>query len=307
MVDSDIVKERVRQDLLQAGACAVGFAVAERVHDSCSEGFDRWVASGRHGALSYMERHRELRIDPEGLLEGVRTVVSVAWPYLPSVLRSAEAPFIARYAYCADYHKVIRKLLKPLCRRWNEAWGICSRICVDSAPVMERYWAVKSGVGFAGRNGCVIVPGAGSWVFLSEVLLSVGLEPDSPCTSGCADCGACVRVCPSGALGEDGLVDCRRCVSALTVESPGGVRGRGATLAGCDRCQEVCPHNRGVVPSGVAAFASLPQVVSLGEREILEMTDDEFRERYAGTSLSRMGREGLCANLAVLKRGSGTQ
>lgn len=298
----DNIKERIKRDLTELGACAVGVACVTPVSDDCAKGFDEWLSSGRHGSLSYMERYGDLRLNPEGLMEGARSVVSVAWPYLPARLRGEDMLFIARYAYCRDYHKVIRKLLKPLCRQWEDKWGVRSRVCVDSAPIMERYWAVRSGVGFVGRNGCLIVPGFGSWVFLSELLLSIELEPDVPCDLSCADCGACVRECPSGALGEDGKVDCRKCVSALTVESPGGAGGPGATLAGCDSCQEVCPHNQGVAPAHMAAFAPLPQIETLDREEILSMTEEEFRLRYCGTSLSRMGLEGLRANLGVCLR-----
>lgn len=297
--DGAEIKSRIRSALLEAGACAVGFATAGPVRAEVTGKFERWLGSGHHGALGYMERHGNLRRNPTGLLEGVKSVVSVAWPYLPARLRAESEPFVARYAYCADYHKVVRKLLKPLCRGWEREWGMAWRICVDSAPIAERYWAVESGVGYVGANGCLIVPGVGSWVFLSEILLSEALPADAPCKESCRGCGACVKACPTGALGIDGLVDCRLCVSALTVECPGGARGEGATLAGCDRCQEVCPHNRGARPSQVEAFVPLESVLSLKGEEIERMGDEEFRKRFAGTSFWRMGAEGLKANMAA--------
>ncbi len=289
------LKERWRSALLEAGAVAVGFARAERVPREVWTRFEAWRSSGRAGELGYMGNYPELRFDPRGLLEGARTVISVAWPYLPDTLRDDSLPFIARYAYCADYHKSIRRILKPLLRSWNTV----SRVCVDSAPVLERWWAVRSGVGFIGRNGCLIVPGYGSWVFLTEILVTEMLEPDEPCTLHCDGCGVCIRACPTGALGPDGLTDCRKCLSALTVETPGKAPRTGRVhLAGCDRCQEVCPHNLGARPTQLPAFAAVPAILTLSGEELLTHTEETFRADYAGTSLTRMGLEGLLANLS---------
>ena len=246
------LKARWRSALLEAGAVAVGFARAERVPREVWTRFEAWRSSGRAGELGYMGNYPELRIDPRGLLEGAQTVISVAWPYLPDTLRDDSLPFIARYAYCADYHKSIRRILKPLLR----SWATGSRVCVDSAPVLERWWAVQSGVGFIGRNGCLIVPGYGSWVFLTEILVTEMLEPDEPCTLHCDGCGV------------------------------------------CDRCQEVCPHNLGARPTQLPAFAAVPAILTLSGEELLTHTEDTFRADYAGTSLTRMGLEGLLANLS---------
>lgn len=301
------LKSFIRKHLLELGAAAVGFAEAATVEAQCTAAFRAWLRAGRHGPLGYMERHGELRTDPHGLLEGAKTVVSVAWPYLPERLRDPALPFIARYAYCSDYHKVIRRLLKPLLRELA-GQGIRTRLCVDSAPVHERYWAMRAGIGFRGRNGCLIVPGAGSWVFLSEILLDAEIAPDAPCTASCADCGACLRACPTGALAPDGTLDCRRCLSARTIEAPVPANAAGALsearmplteypLAGCDRCQEVCPHNRGVAPTRIPAFATLPQILTLDEAELRAHTPDTFAARYAGTSLQRPGLHRLLTNL----------
>ncbi len=306
------LKSFIREYLLGLGAAAAGFAEAATVEARCTDAFRAWLRDGRHGPLGYMERHSELRTDPRGLLEGAKTVVSVAWPYLPERLRDPALPFIARYAYCSDYHKVIRRLLKPLlCELAGQ--GIRTRLCVDSAPVHERYWAMRAGIGFRGRNGCLIVPGAGSWVFLSEILLDAEIAPDAPCTASCADCGACLRACPTGALTPDGTLDCRRCLSARTIEAPmpavsstavGALqeapllrRQNFRPLAGCDRCQEVCPHNRAVAPTHIPAFATLPQILTLDEAELRAHTPDTFAARYAGTSLQRPGLNRLLTNL----------
>ena len=342
------LKEKIVSDLKSAGACAVGVAEACPVETGEWERFQAWLARGDNGPLGYMHNYPALRRDPRELLSGARSIVCAAWPYLPPTLRDPSLPFLARYAYAPDYHKTLRRLLKPLLRSWTEFYAsvfpspvsptsvsssqrtlsavfrgeapgervsppLQGRICIDSAPVLERYWAVKAGLGFVGRNRCLIVPGVGSWVFLSEILLTAPLPPDSPCTLTCCDCGACLAACPAAALTPDGI-DCRRCHSALTVEAPGSLaspdlpctavfRGEAPEervsppLAGCDRCQEVCPHNRGARPTTVGALQPLPQILTLTAAELRAMTPDGFAARYGASSLSRMGLTGLLANL----------
>ena len=285
---------------MEAGASAVGFARAGEVSESARDSFEAWLERGDAGELGYMRNYPELRRDPRGLLEGCRTVVSTAWAYDPPVLRDSSRPYLARYAYCRDYHNALRSVLRPVARKIGEATGASWRICIDSAPIMERYWAVRAGVGFCGRNGLLIVPGTGSRVFLAELLLTVDMEPDPPCAGSCGDCGACVRECPSGALARSSSPDCRRCISALTIERPGSALWLPRpTLAGCDVCQDVCPHNSGAPATQVRELATLPQLMTVDEEEIMLLTEEEFRVRYAGTPLMRIGLDGLRANLSI--------
>lgn len=296
----ETVKEKIRAMLMQAGAEAVGFARAGEVDRQAADRYARWIERGGHGELHYMERHGELRLDPRRLLPGCHTIVSAAWLYNPPCLRDASLPYLARYAYSRDYHKALRSVLRPLTRQIEARYGCATRICIDSAPVMERYWAVKSGVGFCGRNGLLIVPGAGSRVFLTELLLTLELPPDTPCTLSCAGCGECVRACPAAALCGDGTTDCRRCISALTIEVPGSaVSLPQATLAGCDVCQDVCPHNREQRVGSVEALSTLDKLLNVSGDELEKLTPVEFEARYAGTPLMRVGLRGLLDNLAV--------
>lgn len=295
----DALKEKIRSLLLAAGADAVGFARAEAVAPEALAEFDAWLAAGKAGELDYMHSHRDLRADPRLLLEGCRTVISTAWLYNPPRLRRPELPYLARYAYCRDYHNALRSALKPVCRQIEAETGARWRICIDSAPVMERYWAVKSGVGFCGRSGLLIVPGMGTRVFLAEILLDIDLEPDAPCRESCGECGACVSACPAGAL-EGRSPDCRRCLSALTIEKPGTAPAvPRLTLLGCDRCQDVCPYNRPEKTAHLPQLQPLEKLEQVTAGELTQITEQEFRQKYAGTPLLRPGLTGLRANLAL--------
>jgi len=296
----DSTRELIRRRLLEAGASAVGFARAAEVAPAAMEAFDAWLARGDAGELHYMYNHRELRCDPRLLLEGCATVISTAWLYNPADLRPASLPYLARYAYCRDYHNALRSVLRPVMRELAGELGFEWRICIDSAPVMERYWAVTAGVGFCGRSGLLIVPGVGTRVFLAEILVTVAIEPDAPCTLGCGGCGKCVAACPAGALSGSPAPDCRRCISALTIEVPGSApRLPRATLMGCDVCQDVCPHNAAGACTHVAALQALPQLSGVSEDELRGLSQEAFRERYAGTPLMRVGLKGLLANLDI--------
>lgn len=292
------LKEYLTARLKGAGASAVGFATAGEVDGEASTRFRSWLAQGREGELGYMRRYPDLRRDPRLLLESARTVVSAAWCYLPPQLRDGSLPVVARYAYGRDYHKALRSLIKPICRDLEASFGCRWRICIDSAPIAERYWAVKSGVGFIGRNGCLIVPGVGSWVFLSEILLTAATEPDAPLPMDCEGCDACRRQCPGGAIGADRTVDVRHCLSACTVEGTPypDVYTERPHLLGCDRCQEVCPHNRGAAPS--SWMRPLDGILSLNDGELRAMDDGEFTRRFAGTSFMRPGKDRLLSNLS---------
>ena len=296
-------REWLRERLLATGACAVGFARAEAVSAEEAAQFADWLGRGDNAEMGHMNNSPELRADPRGLLEGSQTVISLAYSYKPAEYRPEEWGIIPAYGYGKDYHKVLRKLLKPALREIEERFtNAAFRICIDSAPVHERYWALRSGVGFRGDNGCVIVPGFGSMVFLVEIITTIEVEADAPMERDCGHCGACWRACPGKAL-HDGIIDCRRCISYLTIEHRGDWDETGreimaeqcdrVTILGCDVCLRVCPHNRTTPPTDIEAFRPHPMIVSLTPEAIPDLTDADL----AGTSLSRVGIEGLKRNI----------
>lgn len=236
----------------------VGFAragVAPAGDLNCSEKFDRWLQRRWHADMAYMELHGGKRKRPDLLVPGAASVLSLAVGYAPGGDDSDESPpgYIARFARGRDYHKVLkRKCIELMDRLRRIAPDFEGKAFVDTAPVMERSIAAAAGLGWIGRNGCLIADGLGSYVVLCEIISNLPLLPGRPVASACGECDACVRACPTGAIDDGGLVDSRKCLSYLTIEHRGDAteemlkHNRG--LYGCDLCQEVCPHNRDLQP-----------------------------------------------------------
>lgn len=303
--DPTLTKEELRRLILDAGAVAVGFAQAAPVSAEFDNAFSRWLAEGNAATMHWLGNHRQLRSDPRLLLEGARTVISVAFPYFQPQRRRASLPQISMYAYGRDYHKVIPKLLRPVCRQIAALTGASTRICVDSAPVAERYWAMRAGIGRRGQNGSVIIDGYGSFVFLTEILTSLEIEPDAPSTRHCSGCGRCRAACPGHAIGDDSMIRPQRCLSYLTIEhdaaSPleqesldalASTAGRN-TLYGCDICQSVCPHNAHLfnrkTPPDIPPdlLPHHPLMLTLGRDKAVGLTDEEWTAFTAGSAMRR--------------------
>ena len=299
---ADTLPLRLRALLSEAGAARAGFTPCTAVDDDAHASYLRFIADGRHGAMAYMANHLEIRRNPALLLEDgtARSIVMCAFPYYPgndAATDATDARF-ALYARGEDYHAVLRRRLAPAVS-YLEEQGYRSRICIDSAPLRERYWAVRCGLGFIGLNSQLIVPGLGSYFFLSAIITEAPLPADEPCTGSCGSCGRCVRACPTGAIGPDGSFDARRCLSYLTIEYRGELPPGlplGSRVYGCDSCQLCCPHNRGASPTPIAEFHPSPAIASLTRDEIASMTRPYFRRIFALTAVRRLRIEGLRRN-----------
>lgn len=289
--------------VIAAGACAAGVVPCSKVPGAETELFQDWLRRGCHGDMAYLQRNAPLAASPHTLLEDARTLISCAFPYGPDG-EADRHPLFADYARGADYHKALRKRLRPVCRILEETVpGSRTRICVDSAPVRERYWAVAAGLGHVGLNGQLIVPGVGSKVFLAEILWTG--EPDSYAAhvngnTGCINCGACLRACPAGALDGKGGVDARKCLSYLTIEYRGDDKlniPRGLRIYGCDICQDVCPENR--QPAGpLPEFRLRPQLNDFDRAAIAALSPENYDLLTAGSAIRRLPLERLKANAA---------
>jgi epoxyqueuosine reductase len=316
----------LKDALYAAGASAVAVTAAGEIAPEVAVEYSRWLAEGCHAGMEYLQRHEPLRRHTDSVMEGARSVIVVAFNYYPVEKRSAELPAIAYYAYGEDYHNVLRKRLKPVVKRLEEEYNAKCRICIDSAPIAERYWAVKSGIGFLGRNGAVIVPGVGSFIFLVEILTSLSVEeialamgmetaaatpcsdkPDGEKVIGCCDCGACVKMCPTGALRGDGTMDARRCLSYLTIEHQGVysaeqqeiIAGVGdMPFYGCDLCLRVCPHNRDCRPTQIPEFGLSEALQSLDADALNSIaTTDQFAAIFAKSPIKRLRFDGCRRNI----------
>lgn len=290
----------IKSTALSCGFSACGIA---RVEEAKSEAayFDRWIAEGCHAAMQYMENNREIRLNPAGLVEGAKSVISVALNYYPDRKRPAEMPHIAYYAYGKDYHIVVKERLRQL---WDKLTDLSSdqpqvRFFTDSAPILERYWAWKAGLGWIGKNTNLIIPGKGSFFFIGEIITTWEADCyDTPMESRCGDCTRCLDACPTGALEKPCHLNARKCLSYLTIENrdeipPEQARQLGNRLYGCDTCQEVCPWNRFAVPTSEEDFRPTESLLRLTREEIDRMTEEDYRRIFAKSAVKRAKYAGL--------------
>jgi epoxyqueuosine reductase len=300
------------EDRLKAQARALGCDLVGIARAGPADGFDRlrdWLARGFAGEMRYMKRHEQARRDPASILPDVRSVIMVGVSYRPEEDEKGgpdqPAGKVARYARGPDYHDVLRDRLNRLLA-WlqTEVPGCVGRGVVDTAPLLERDFARRAGLGWIGKNTMLIHKKLGSYLFLGALLVDLELRPDAEhVASHCGTCTACLDACPTQAFPGPGWLDARKCISYLTIELRGSVpeelrTGMGDWLFGCDVCQEVCPWNR-KAPVG-ANWHVIEDLVSLDLVELLTMTPEEFRTRFRGTSLMRTKRRGLLRNAAIL-------
>lgn len=293
--------------LLGQGAVACGFARAAEVDEADRALYEAWIASGRNGGMEYMERYADTRFDPRLLLEGAESVIAAAFNYYNPTAAGAGGLRWARYALGDDYHDEVRRRLKAVADEIEARSGAACRICVDTAPLRERYWALKAGLGFAGLNNLLIIPGAGTWTVLGFIITTLRLEPDSPMAGGCGECGACVAACPGRALDGRGGMDARRCRSYQTIEYRGkNLPALADRIYGCDICQEVCPWNsRYQCATEIEAFSPRAEILSLTAGQIRDMEQAEFSRIFRRSAIKRAKLGGLKRNLLYCLEGLG--
>lgn len=289
------------------GFLACGISRAEFLTEEAPR-LEQWLLQGKQGEMGYMGNHFDLRLDPRKLVPGAKSVISLAYNYFtePGQIDPA-APKLSTYAYGRDYHKVVRKRLKPLMVFLQERFGdLAMRAFVDSGPVLEKAWAQRSGIGWMGKHTNIIRKEEGSWFFLAEIIVDLELEPDAPATDHCGTCRRCVDACPTEAITPYG-VDGSRCISYLTIELkdaiPDDFRSRMEGWAfGCDICQQVCPWNRFAKPHAEPEFKASAELMGLSRDEWHGMTEVVFDRLFEGSAVKRAKYTGLKRNLDFLKR-----
>lgn len=270
-------------------------SLADPVEPQAREHYRRWLAAGCHGEMRYLENYPELRDDPRTLLEGARSMICVAFPYY------TDEPFglpVSLYARGRDYHEVIHEKLQAIAAELPGR----TRVCVDTAPLRERYWAWRAGLGFIGRNNQLIIPGRGSYFFLGFILWDGEADSTPEAQPNvCGECRRCVDACPGRCIpGDGGGIDARRCLSYLTIEYRGELEGQIPTLYGCDVCQRVCPHNAMAQPTSIVDFHPSEQFAAMTEADVAVLTPREFRRLFAHSAIRRTRLQGLQRNLRHL-------
>lgn len=286
-----------------------GIAKAEFLEEEAPR-LEAWLNQNYHGEMAYMANHFDKRLDPTKLVAGAKTVVSLIYNYFPeATLPNGPTDLkIAKYAYGQDYHLVIKEKLKTLLQNLQKEIGeIGGRAFVDSAPVMERQWAQKAGLGWTGKNSLLLNRQMGSFFFLAELIIDLEVAPDSAMTKDyCGTCTKCIDACPTDAIVDSGVVDGSRCISYFTIELkeqiPQTMRGKFENwIFGCDICQDVCPWNRFSKPHQEAEFLPNQDLKNMTRRDWEEITKETFDRVFQKSAVKRTKLEGLARNIAFIK------
>ena len=296
--------EWIKNEALALGFYDISFAKAEFMEEE-AERLRQWLNENFHGEMRYMENHFEKRTDPSKLLEGTKSVICLAYNYFTNQEQDPSAPKIAKYAYGKDYHKVVKKKLKLLCQSIENKFGPFNhRYFVDSAPLLERDLAKRSGLGWIGKNTLLINPKKGSYFFLAEILVDFELDYGSPIKDYCGTCTKCIEACPTDAIDKKGyLMDGSKCISYATIEFkedqlPAEFEGKLEDwMFGCDICQEVCPWNRFSTEHNESLFEAKEALLQMTRKDWTTLEEDEFNALFEGSAVKRTGYSGLKRNI----------
>lgn len=293
----------------ELGFSFCGISKAEFMHDEAPR-VEEWLKRGYHGKMSYLDKHFDKRLDPTLLVPGAKSVVSLIYNYYPKkdlAKDNASALKIAKYAYGTDYHFVVKDKLKIFLQRIQQHVGnVQGRAFVDSAPVMERAWAKRGGLGWIGKNSLLLNREMGSFFFLAELIIDLDLEYDGPLKDYCGTCTACIDACPTDAIAKPYVVDGSKCISYFTIELkeeiPHDVKGKFENwIFGCDICQDVCPWNSFSKPHNDPSLNPHPDLEKMSTQEWMEITDEVFQKLFRDSAVQRTKLEGLKRNIKFVK------
>ncbi|WP_394342841.1 tRNA epoxyqueuosine(34) reductase QueG [Sinomicrobium pectinilyticum] len=302
--------ERIKAEAKRLGFMSCGISKAEFLEEEAPR-LEQWLKQNMHGEMGYMENHFDKRLDPRLLVEGAKSVISLTLNYFPEEVQSqdTDSPKISKYAYGRDYHFVIKDKLKQLLEFIGEEIGeVGGRAFVDSAPVLDRAWATRSGLGWIGKNSNLITKKVGSFFFIAELIVDLELEYDNPVTTDhCGSCTACIDACPTQAIVEPMVVDGSKCISYFTIELKGNIPAEfdgklDDWMFGCDVCQDVCPWNRFSKPHNEPLFDPHPDLLKMSKKDWEEITEEVFREVFRKSAVKRTKYEGLKRNIEFLKK-----
>lgn len=299
---TDLIKTEAKR----LGFLSCGISKADFLEDEAPR-LEKWLKNNMNGEMSYMENHFDKRLDPRLLVHGAKSVISLLLNYFPQEKQLENTYKVSKYAYGQDYHHVIKSKLKQLQEFISEEIGqINGRAFVDSAPVMDKAWAAKSGLGWIGKHSNLLTQQVGSFYFIAELIVDIELEYDTPVTDHCGTCTACIDACPTQAIVEPYVVDGSKCISYFTIELkneiPTEFHGKFDEWAfGCDICQDVCPWNRFSKPHREPLFNPMPELLSMTKKDWEEITEDVFQKVFKKSAIKRTKFSGLKRNIDFIK------
>ncbi|NQX90621.1 MAG: tRNA epoxyqueuosine(34) reductase QueG [Flavobacteriales bacterium] len=305
MITKDKYASTITSWALELGFEQIGFSQAGFLEEEAPR-LEKWLNENRNGKMGYMENHFDKRLDPTLLVPGAKSVISLTYNYFPSAQQNPDSPKISKYAFGEDYHFVIKRKLKSLYDRINEEIGeVHGRFFVDSAPVLDKAWAAKSGIGWIGKNSNLINKHRGSFFFSAELNNDLDIQPTGGATDHCGTCTACIDACPTGAIIQPYVVDGSKCISYFTIELKDGIpqefKGKmDDWMFGCDVCQDVCPWNSKSKPHQEEAFMPKPDLINMTKAQWLDLTQEQFSKVFKGSAVKRTGYKGLMRNLRFL-------
>jgi epoxyqueuosine reductase len=299
----------IKAEALRLGFMQCGIAQAQFLEEEAPR-LEGWLKNGMHGQMGYMENHFDKRLDPRLLVDDAKAVISLTLNYFPKVQQTdPEAPKISKYAYGTDYHTVIKDKLFQLLAFIRENIGeVNGRAFVDSAPVLDRAWAKRAGIGWVGKNSNIISKQTGSFFFLAELIIDLELDYDTPFQADhCGTCTKCMDACPTEAILSPAVIDAKKCISYLTIElreeiPPSFSDKMDNWMFGCDICQDVCPWNRFSVPNAEPAFQSNEELLHMRKEEWMDITEDVFKVLFKNSAVKRTKFSGLTRNIDFLKK-----
>lgn len=296
----------IKAEAKRLGFLSCGISKAEFLEEEAPR-LEKWLKNNAHGEMHYMENHFDKRLDPSKLVEGSKSVVSLLLNYYPGEEQTSDSYKLSKYAYGTDYHFVIKDKLKHLLHFIQAEIGdVYGRAFVDSAPVLDKAWAAKSGLGWIGKHSNLLTQQVGSFYFIAELIIDLELQYDHAVTDHCGTCTACIDACPTEAITEPYVVDGSKCISYFTIELkdniPSDFKGQfDDWMFGCDVCQDVCPWNRFSKPHNEPLFNPHPELLAMTKKDWEEITKDTFNQVFKKSAVKRTKFEGLQRNIKFLK------
>lgn len=296
----------IKTEAKRLGFLSCGISKAQFLEEEAPR-LEKWLNKNMHGQMQYMENHFDKRLDPTKLVEDSKSVISLLLNYYPEEEQNQNSFKLSKYAYGTDYHFVIKKKLKSLLHFIQEEIGeVHGRAFVDSAPVLDKAWAAKSGLGWIGKNSNLLTRQVGSFYFIAELIVDIDLEYDTPTTDHCGTCTACIEACPTQAIVAPYVVDGSKCISYLTIELKNNISSefKGKLddwMFGCDVCQDVCPWNKFSKSHNEPLFSPHPELLSMSKKDWEEITEDVFKKIFKNSAVKRTNFSGLKRNIKFLK------